>query len=105
MNDFYFPKQQIFDFLEIWKSCAMGRKLQYTGVKWLLDILSSENYSMLFDSSKLIFQLEMKQDIIYIINDPLGQTHSPTSSNNYFQPMFVLLYDILKSTDGQQVWK
>ena len=34
-----------------------------------------------------------------VINDPLGQTHSPTSS--YFQTTFVLFYDILKSGDGR----
>ena len=36
-----------------------------------------------------------------VINDPLGQTHSPTSSDHYFQATFVLFCDILKSGDGR----
>ena len=36
-----------------------------------------------------------------VINDPLGQTHSSTSSEHYFQAMFVLFCDILKSEDGR----
>ena len=35
----------------------------------------------------------------YVINDPLVQTHSPTSSDHYFQAMFVLFCDVLKSGD------
>ena len=37
---------------------------------------------------------------ICVINDPLGQTFSPSSSYNYFQGKFVLLCDILKNGDG-----
>ena len=41
-----------------------------------------------------------------VMNDPLGQTHSPASSDHYFHLKFVLLYDILKiRTDGWPVWK
>ena len=31
-----------------------------------------------------------------VINDPLSQTHSPTSNYNYFQETFVLFWDILE---------
>ena len=36
-----------------------------------------------------------------VINDPVGQTHSPTSSDHYFQATFVLFFDILRSEDGR----
>ena len=36
-----------------------------------------------------------------VINDPLGQTHSPTSSEHYFHTKFVLFCDILKCGDGR----
>ena len=43
-----------------------------------------------------------KKEDICIINDPLGQTHSPTScSDHYFHATFVLFRDILKSGDGR----
>ena len=32
-----------------------------------------------------------------VINDPLGQTHSPTSSDHYFHATFILFCDILKT--------
>ena len=35
-----------------------------------------------------------------VINDPLDQTHSPTSSDHYFHTTFVVFCDILKSGDG-----
>ena len=36
-----------------------------------------------------------------VINDPIGQTHSPTNSHHYFHAKFELFYfcDILKSRD------
>ena len=37
----------------------------------------------------------------YVSNDPLGQTHSSTSSDHYFQTTFALFCDVLKSTDGR----
>ena len=45
-----------------------------------------------------------------VIYDPLGQTHSLTSSEHYFHATFVLFCDIWKvgtdgRTDGQHVWK
>ena len=39
------------------------------------------------------------------INDPLGQTHSPTSSNHYYHLKPVLFCEILKSGDGTDVQK
>ena len=36
-----------------------------------------------------------------VINDPLGQTHNPGSSDYYFHLIIVLFYAILKSGDGQ----
>ena len=35
------------------------------------------------------------------INDPLGQTHSPSSSDHYSRLKVVLFSVILKSGDGQ----
>ena len=35
------------------------------------------------------------------INDPLGQTHSPTNSDHYFYLKFVLICEVLISGDGQ----
>ena len=35
------------------------------------------------------------------INDPIGQTHSPASSNHYSRLKVVLFHEILKSGDGQ----
>ena len=36
-----------------------------------------------------------------IINDPLGQTHSPANSDHYSRLKFVLFCEILKSGDGR----
>ena len=36
-----------------------------------------------------------------VINDPLGQTHNPTSSDSNFQVTFVVFCDILKGGDGR----
>ena len=38
---------------------------------------------------------------ICVINDPLGPTHSPTSSDHYFHTTFVSFCDILKSGSGR----
>ena len=44
-----------------------------------------------------------------VINDPLGQTHNPASSDHYFHMKIVVFCKILKSgegwTDGQPEWK
>ena len=36
-----------------------------------------------------------------VINDPLGQTHSPTKIDHYFHATFVLFCNILKSAYGR----
>ena len=36
-----------------------------------------------------------------VINDPLGQTHSPASVDHYSHWKFVLFREILKSGDGR----
>ena len=36
-----------------------------------------------------------------VINDPLGQTHSPTNSDHYFHTTFVLFCDFLKNREGR----
>ena len=36
------------------------------------------------------------------INDPLGQTHSPTSSYHYFHTTVVLYFEIFWLTDGRK---
>ena len=40
-----------------------------------------------------------QQDIC--ANDPLGQTHSPASSDNNSDRKFVMFYEILKSVEGR----
>ena len=46
---------------------------------------------------------------MYAINDPLGQTHSPASSDHYSHLKFVLFREILKSweerTYRHHIWK
>ena len=42
-------------------------------------------------------QLQKKSQDMFVINDPLGQTHCSTSSDTYFHVTFVLFWDILKS--------
>ena len=42
---------------------------------------------------------------LVIINNPVGQTHSPGSSDHYFKLTLTLFYEILKSLDGRHGWK
>ena len=42
-----------------------------------------------------------KRNYEWVINDPLVQTYSPTSSDHYFYASFVSFFDILKSGDGR----
>ena len=49
---------------------------------------------------RLLKQNKLKQDMC-AISDPLGQTHSPAGSENYFHLKFVLLCEFLKSGDGR----
>ena len=38
---------------------------------------------------------------MYAINDPLGQTYSPSNSDHYSRLKVVLFYKILKCEDGR----
>ena len=44
---------------------------------------------------------------MFVINDPLGQTHIPNSSDHYFQATFCDSFKVETEgrTDGQHVWK
>ena len=39
--------------------------------------------------------------MIDVINDPLGQTHGPDSTNHYFQLKIVYYCEIWKNGDGR----
>ena len=41
------------------------------------------------------------ENILFYKNDPLGQTHNPTSSYHYYLETFVSFCDILKRGDGR----
>ena len=41
------------------------------------------------------------QQDMYAINDPLGQTHSPASSDHYSGLKVALFCEILKNVDGR----
>ena len=52
-------------------------------------------------------QWKQKENKTGVINDPLGQTHSPDSSDHYSHLKFVLFSGILKSGNGRidTTWK
>ena len=55
---------------------------------------------MIYSASSRVVQKQTLQDMC-AINDPLGQTHSPASSDHYFRLKVILFSEILKSEDGR----
>ena len=77
---------------------------------WKSICKSLERHAKTLDSTMCKFSSLQNQWIktrqyMCVINDPLGQIHSPSSSDHYSHLKLVLFSEILKSfSDGQPVW-
>ena len=60
---------------------------------------ASCNNAMRFRTSDCFSVAYNAEQDMCAINDPLGQTHSPASSDHYFHSKIVLFCEILKSGD------
>ena len=65
--------------------------------EWIID-----DTCLFLPTSTVAKHVKNTQDMS-LIDDPLGQTHSPSSSDHYFHAKFVLFWDSMKSTDETRV--
>ena len=76
------------------KKCMNARKKSFAFL-WKKAQIKTKMWSMCRD---ILFDKNYNKTCV--INNPLVQTHSLTSSDHYFYATFVLIYDILKGGDG-----